>query len=103
LDITDKDKLKATPFASISAMPAVASGEFSLKANKKQIVPEGHMLRKFITDNNHYIPVGYYKLDNPRLIKDDELIEFTVELGTTLGLDPNTVLYVGLDGTGTTP
>jgi len=102
-DINDKDKLKATPFVSPLGFPAIANGEFSLKSNKKQIIPEGHMVRKFITDNDHTRPIGYFKLDNPRLIKDDELIEFVVELGTTFGLDPNTVLYVGLDGTGTTP
>jgi hypothetical protein len=102
-DITDNDKLKATNFQSVVNFPAIANGEFSLKANKKQIIPEGNMVRKFITDNDHTRPLGYFKLDNPRLIKDDELIEFVVELGTTLGLDPNTVLYVGLDGTGTTP
>lgn len=102
-DITDKDKLKSTDFKSVINYPAIANGEFSLKANKKQIIPEGNMVRKFITDNDHTRPLGYFKLDNPRLIKDDELIEFVVELGTTLGLDPNTVLYVGLDGTGTTP
>lgn len=102
-DITDKDKLKATDFKSVSNYPAIANGEFSLKANKKQIIPEGNMIRKFITDNDHTRPIGYFKLDNPRLIKDDELIEFVIELGTTFGLDANTVLYVGLDGTGTTP
>ncbi len=102
-DINDKDKLKATDFKSVINFPAIANGEFSLKANKKQIIPEGNMVRKFITDNDHTCPLGYFKLDNPRLIKDDELIEFVVELGTTLGLDPNTVLYVGLNGTGTTP
>lgn len=102
-DINDKDALKSTDFKSVSNFPAIANGEFSLKANKKSIVPEGNMVRKFITDNDHTRPIGYFKLDNPRLIKDDELIEFVVELGTTLGLDPNTVIYVGLDGTGTTP
>jgi len=102
-DINDKDKTKATDFKSVSAFAAIANGEFSLKSNKKQIIPEGNMIRKFITDNDHTRPIGYFKLDNPRLIKDDELIEFVVELGTTMGLDPNTVLYVGLDGTGTTP
>lgn len=102
-DINDKDKLKSTDFKSVANFPAIANGEFYLKANKKSIIPEGNMVRKFITDNDHTRPIGYLKLDNPRLIKDDELIEFVVELGTTLGLDPNTVLYVGLDGTGTTP
>lgn len=102
-DVNDKDKTKATDFKSINSYPALANAEFSLKANKKQIIPEGNIVRKFITDNDHSRQLGYFKLDNPRLIKDDELIEFIVELGTMTGLDPNTVIYVGLDGTGTTP
>ena|ERR1700757_1057929 len=102
-DATDKEKNKAVDFKSVVTYPAIANAEWSLKANKKQIVPEGNMVRKFITDNDHNRPLGYFKLDNPRLIKDDELIEFVVELGTMAGLDPNAVLYVGLDGTGTTP
>jgi len=102
-DINNKDAVKSTEFKSVSFFPTVANGEFSLKANKKQIIPEGNMIRKFLTDNDHNSPIGYFKLDNPRLIKDDELIEFVVELGTSLGVDANTVLYVGLDGTGTTP
>jgi hypothetical protein len=102
-DVNDKDKTKATDFRSVNSFPALANAEFSLKANKKQIIPEGNIVRKFITDNDHSRQLGYFKLDNPRLIKDDELIEFIVELGTMTGLDPNTVIYVGLDGTGTTP
>lgn len=102
-DVNDKDKTKATDFKSVMAYPAIANAEFSLKANKKQIITEGNVVRKFINDNDHTRQIGYFKLDNPRLIKDDELIEFTVELGSMVGLEPNAVLYVGLDGTGTTP
>jgi hypothetical protein len=102
-DINDKEKTKATDFKSVSTYPAIANAEFSLRANKKQIIPEGNIVRKFITDNDHSRQLGYFKLDNPRLIKDDELIEFIIELGTMTGLDPNAVVYVGLDGTGTTP
>ena len=102
-DANDKEKVKATNFKSLLSFPAIANGEFSLKANKKQIIPEGNIIRKFITDNNHNTALGYFKLDNPRLIKDDELIEFVVELGTMEGIDTKTFLYVGLDGTGTTP
>jgi hypothetical protein len=102
-DAADIEKVKATDFKSVGLMPAIANAEFSLKANKKQIIPEGNIVRKFITDNNHLTNLGYFKLDNPRLIKDDELIEFVVELGTMQGLDAKTFLYVGLDGTGTTP
>jgi hypothetical protein len=102
-DVNDKEKTKATDFKSTSLFPAIANAEFSLRANKKQIIPEGNIVRKFITDNDHTRQLGYFKLDNPRLIKDDELIEFVIELGTMAGLDPNTVIYIGLDGTGTTP
>ncbi len=102
-DVNDKEKTKATDFKSVVNFPAIANAEFSLKANKKQIIPEGNIIRKFITDNNHTTSLGYFKLDNPRLIKDDELIEFVLELGTMTDLNPNTVVYVGLDGTGTTP
>lgn len=102
-DIADAEANKAIPFASISAYPALANGEFSLKANKTQIVPENQANRRFVTDNDTTTPIGYYKLDNPRLIKDEELIEFTVEVGTMFGLDPDLHIWVGLDGTGTTP
>lgn len=102
-DAADLEKVKATDFRSVTNFPAIANAEFSLKANKKQIIPEGNIVRKFITDNNHLTPLGYFKLDNPRLIKDDELIEFVIELGTMQGLDAKTFVYVGLDGTGTTP
>ena len=102
-DVNDKEKTKATDFKSVREFPAIANAEFALRANKKQIIPEGNIIRKFITDNDQTRQLGYFKLDNPRLIKDDELIEFVVELGTMTGIDPNTVIYVGLDGTGTTP
>jgi len=102
-DPTDPEGHKAISFRSVSGWPAIANGEFSLKANRKQIIPENQAIRRFITDNDQTIPLGYYKLDNPRLIRDEELIEFTVELGTQLGIPANTWLYVGLDGTGTTP
>jgi hypothetical protein len=74
-----------------------------LKANRKQIVPENQSVRRFSTDNDMTVPLGYYKLDNPRLIRDEELIEFTVELGTQFGVPAGQYIYVGLDGTGTTP
>jgi hypothetical protein len=102
-DDTNKDLIKAIDYKSLSNFPALANGEWYLKSNKTQITPEGHSNRKFITDNNHYLPTGFYKLDNPRVIKDDEPIEFNVELGTMQGLDPKTFLYVALTGTVTTP
>jgi len=99
-----KESVKAIDFKSVSSVPAIANGEFSLKANRKQIVPENQSIRRFITDNDTTVPLGYYKLDNPRLIRDEELIEFTVELGTMFNIPNNEqYLYIGLDGTGTTP
>ena len=94
---------KAIDFKSIKTIPSIANGEFSLKANRKQIVPENQSLRRFVTDNDMTIPLGYYKLDNPRLIRDEELIEFTIELGTLLNIPKEQHIYIGLDGTGTTP
>jgi hypothetical protein len=96
------DKIMAANYDKIEGFPAIATGEFSLKANKKIIVPETSM-KVFKTSNNHNVPMGYYKLANPRLIHDDILIEATVELGTMDGLSPNTHLYLGLHGTITTP
>jgi hypothetical protein len=58
----------------------------------------------FKTSNNTQIPIGYYKLANPRVIHDDILLEATVELGSLDGIDTaKTYLYVGLHGTITTP
>lgn len=96
------DKIMASKFLALENFPAIANGEFSLKANKKIIVPETSVAA-FKTENIHSVPLGYYKLANPRLIQDDILVEFTVELGTMDGLDPKTQLYVGLHGTITTP
>jgi hypothetical protein len=73
------DKIMAATYDKIEGFPAIATGEFSLKANKKIIIP-----------------------DTGR-IHDDILIEATVELGTMDGLNPNTHLYLGLHGTITTP
>ncbi len=96
------DKIMASKFLALENFPAIANGEFSLKANKKIIVPETSVAA-FKTENIHSVPLGYYKLANPRLIQDDILVEFTVELGTMDGLDAKTQLYVGLHGTITTP
>ena len=99
---TTKDKVISTKFERIEAYPAIANGEFSLKCNKKQIVPETPNLI-FKTDNYNNVPVGYYKLSNPRLIHDDMLIEMVLELGTMEGIPENTYIYAGLHGTMTTP
>jgi hypothetical protein len=97
-----KDKVMATTFNGLEAIPAIANGEFSLKSNKKQIVPETSN-NVFKTNNMHNVPVGYYKLANPRLIHDDILMEMTIELGTMEGIVANAQIFVGLHGTITTP
>ena len=96
------DKVIGTKYDKLEDFPSIANGEFSLKANKKVIMPESS-IAMFKTLNMHGVPIGYYKLSNPRLIHDDILIEATVDLGSMEGLDPKTYLYVGLHGTITTP
>ena len=97
-----KDKMMSASLNSVSNFPAIDAGEFSLKANKKQIVPDTSC-HVFNTYNYNNVPLGFYKLANPRLIADDLLIEFTVELGTMDAIPPNAFLFVGLHGTVTTP
>lgn len=97
-----KDKIIATNYKGIEDFPAIANGEFSLKSNKKQIVPETSN-NIFKTANNNMLPFGYYKLANPRLIQDDVLIEMTIELGTTDSIPANTYIYAAMHGTITTP
>lgn len=97
-----KDKIIATEYKGLETFHAIANGEFSLKANKKQIVPETSNA-VFKTAAYHQVPIGYYKLANPRLIEDDILIEMTVELGSMDGVAANTYIFVGLHGTITTP
>ncbi|TDX01481.1 hypothetical protein [Dinghuibacter silviterrae] len=96
------DNIMSTNFAALENIPALATGETDLKANKKQIFPETSNA-VFKTTNFHSVPLGYYKLANPRLILDDILIELTVQLGTVNGIAANTYLYAGLHGTITTP
>ncbi|MBK8291009.1 MAG: hypothetical protein IPK96_08690 [Flammeovirgaceae bacterium] len=98
----DIDDIKTTRFDSIENIGALANGEFKLKANKKQLVSDTSN-RKFVTTQFDMVPKSFYKLANPRLIHDDVDIEFEIELGTIKGLDANSVLYVGLEGTATIP
>lgn len=102
-DVANPEANKAIEYRTVNTVPAIANGEFSLKANRKQIIPENQSIRRFITDNDMTVPLGYYKLDNPRLIRDEELIEFTIELGTLFDIPTEQYIYIGLDGTGTTP
>jgi hypothetical protein len=98
----DIDDIKTTKFDTIESVGALANGEFKLKANKKQLVSDTSN-RKFITTQFDMVPKGFYKLANPRLIHDDVDIEFEIELGTIKGIDANSVIYVGLEGTATIP
>jgi hypothetical protein len=94
----------ATDFEPIDAMPTIVSGEFYLNGNKKQLIPEtSNYVFRAPKGNFSMQPVGYYKLHNPRLIPDDVLIEFVVELGAMTNLNANAQLFVGLHGTITTP
>lgn len=97
-----KDKIISTEFKGLENFHSIANGEFSLKSNKKQIVPETANT-VFKTSAYHQVPLGYYKLANPRLIQDDILIEMTIELGTMEGIPANTYIFAGLHGTITTP
>lgn len=96
------DDIKVTQFHTIETVGALANGEFKLKANKKQLVSDTSN-RNFITKEFDKVPMGFYKLANPRLIQDDIDIEFEIELGTINGINPNTVIYIGLSGTATIP
>lgn len=97
-----KDKIIATNYDKIESVPALANGEFSLKSNKKQIVPDTSN-NVFKTNNLHLVPMGYYKLANPRLVHDDVLLEMTLELGSLDGIAANTYVFAALHGTITTP
>lgn len=96
------DDLKICAFDTIETVPALANGEFKLKANKKQLVSDTSN-RYFTTEGFTMVPKGYYKLANPRLIHDDIDIEFEIELGTVSGLNANAAVLVGLQGTATIP
>ena len=97
------DKVIATKYDFVEDFPAIANGEFGLKSNKKQLIPDGTSNSVFKTANFNQVTTGYYKLANPRLIHDDILVEMTIELGTIDGILPNTNIWVGLHGTITTP
>ncbi len=98
----NSDAIIGAKYDKIEDFAAIANGEFTLKANKKIIIADCDN-NIFKTSNNHNLPVGYYKLANPRMIHDDILVEATIELGSMAGLDPKTHLYIGLHGTITTP
>lgn len=97
------DKVMSASYGKIEDFPAIGTGEFTLKANKKIILSDVDNA-VFKTANNQSMPFGYYKLANPRIIHDDVLIEATIELGSLTGINTTTThLYLGLHGTITTP
>ena len=97
------DEIKAADFTSLVRIPALANGEWGFKVNKVSFVPDNTPTRVFVTDNNLNVPLGFYKLDNARLITEELILELTVELGTTHNIPGDTFLYAGLVGTITTP
>jgi hypothetical protein len=99
---TGSDDVKSTTYDSIDGKAALATGEFTLRANKKQILSETANI-VFKTAGFDLVPKGYYKLHNPRLIMDDVDVEFDIDLGTITGLDAKAYLFVGLHGTVTIP
>jgi hypothetical protein len=97
------EKAMVAKYDKIEDYPALANGEFTLKANKKIIVSDVDNA-VFKTVGNSQLHVGYYKLANPRMIHDDILLEANVELGSLEGINTDrTFLYLGLHGTITTP
>jgi hypothetical protein len=96
------DDQKSTVFDTIDTVGALSTGEFTLKANKKNIV-DSTSNYVFKTKDFTSVTRGYYKLANPRLIHDDVDIEWEVELGTVTGIPANTILFGGLHGTITIP
>jgi len=96
-----KDDVLLSNFQYPQFIPALLSGEFTLKANQKCVVPETP--NAVFRPSNSQWPDGYYKLHNPLLIVDEVPIEFTIELGTAKNLNPNSQVFIGLHGTITTP
>jgi hypothetical protein len=95
-----KDDLLGSAFMEPDILPPLVNGEFSLKANQDYIVHEAPCM---VFRNAFPSAVGYYKLDNPRLIIDQVPIEFTIELGTMKNMPKNSFVMIGLKGTITTP
>jgi hypothetical protein len=96
------DDQKSTVFDVIDSVGALSTGEFTIKANKKQII-DSTSNYVFKTKDFTQVTKGYYKLANPRLIVDDVDIEWEIELGSVAGINANTILFGGLHGTATIP
>lgn len=98
----DTEDLMSVKLGSIESIGALVNGEISFKVNKKDFLSPGHSNRSFI-GGTHKGPIGYHKLDNPRLVPDDTVIELDIELGSLKDIPANTVLFAGLHGTATIP
>ncbi len=96
------DDVMSTNWDVIDGIGALTTGEFTMKANKKQIL-DSTSNYVFRTTGFTGVTKGYYKLSNPRLIHDDVDIEWEIDLGSITGLDPNAFLFGGLHGTATIP
>ena len=59
----------------------IRNGEFEFKANGAVLIPNTS-LEVFNTKNNTRLVEGTYILDNPKLIRDQQTIEFNLEWGT---------------------
>lgn len=97
------DEIKAIKFEGIEAFPALANGDWSLKSNKIQVVPDNTPMQKFNTQGDNTAKLGQYIIDNPRPLHDAVLLEFVVELGTMTGIPQDLFIRVDLEGTVTTP
>jgi hypothetical protein len=98
----DAEDLMQVKFGSIESIGAIVNGEISFKVNKKDLLTPGHSNRSFISGTDKG-PIGYHKLDNPRLVPDDTVVELDIELGSLKDIPANTVLFAGLHGTATIP
>lgn len=59
----------------------IRNGEFEFKANGAVLIPNTS-LEVFNTKGNNRLVEGTYILDNPKLIRDQQTIEFNLEWGT---------------------
>lgn len=101
-----EEEIMATSFAPLTAdvnFAALLGGEFTLKSNNTQVIVPETSARQFSNDLPVRYPVGYFKLHNPRLIRDEHEISAMLELGTIQNIPTDTYLWLGLHGTVTTP
>jgi hypothetical protein len=74
-------------WTTMEGIPPLASGEFSLKIDRRMVIPETpNLVFKAEGDAMMGYTHSFYKLVNPVLIKEGELIDLTIELGTMANL-----------------